>query len=127
MSKKTVKKILIIDNDEYSLLLISDFLIFNNFQVIGAANGSLGLQLARQQKPDLIICDIDMPAPNGYEVLRQLRSDPATANIIVLFLTFETDIASRRQAQQLGANGYLSKPVDLNELLSAIATHLQSN
>ena len=68
-----------------------------------------------------------MPGPNGYEVLRQLRRDPATANIIVLFLTFETDIASRRQALQLGANGYLSKPVDLNELLSAIATLLQSN
>ncbi|HCF26818.1 MAG TPA: response regulator, partial [Cyanobacteria bacterium UBA11049] len=46
-------------------------------------------------------------------------------NIIVLFLTFETNIASRRQALQLGANGYLSKPVDLNELLSAIATLLQ--
>ncbi len=127
MSKKTVKKILVIDNDEYSLLLISDFLIFNNFQAIAAADGRLGLQLAREQQPDLIICDIDMPAPNGYEVLRQLRSDPATANIIVLFLTFETDIASRRQALQLGANGYLSKPVDLNELLSAIATLLQSN
>ena len=127
MSKETVKKILVIDNDEYSLLLISDFLIFNNFQAIAAANGNLGLQLAREQKPDLIICDINMPPPNGYEVLRQLRSDPATANIIVLFLTFETDIASRRQALQLGANGYLSKPVDLNELLSAIATLLQNN
>ena len=127
MSQETVKKILVIDNDEYSLLLISDFLILNNFQAIAAANGNLGLQLAREQKPDLIICDINMPAPNGYEVLRQLRRDPATANIIVLFLTFETDIASRRQALQLGANGYLSKPVDLNELLSAIATLLQSN
>ena len=127
MSQETVKKILVIDNDEYSLLLISDFLILNNFQAIAAADGNLGLQLAREQKPDLIICDINMPAPNGYEVLRQLRRDPATANIIVLFLTFETDIASRRQALQLGANGYLSKPVDLNELLSAIATLLQNN
>ena len=127
MSKETVKKVLVIDNDEYSLLLISDFLIFNNFQAIAAADGRLGLQLAREQQPDLIICDIDMPAPNGYEVLRQLRSEPATANILVLFLTFETDITSRRQALQLGANGYLSKPVDLNELLSAIATLLQSN
>lgn len=127
MSKKTVKKILVIDNDEYALLLICDFLTFNNFQAIAAASGSIGLQLAREQQPDLIICDIDMPSPNGYEVLRQLRSDPATANILVLFLTFETDIASRRQALQLGVNGYLIKPVDLNELLTAIATLLESN
>ncbi|HCF26817.1 MAG TPA: response regulator, partial [Cyanobacteria bacterium UBA11049] len=68
MSKETVKKILVIDNDEYSLLLISDFLTFNNFQAIAATDGRLGLQLAREQKPDLIICDIDMPAANGYEV-----------------------------------------------------------
>ena len=127
MSQETVKKILVIDNDEYSLLLISDFLILNNFQAIAAADGNLGLELAREQQPDLIICDIDMPDPNGFEVLEQLRSNPATANILVLFLTFETDIASRRQALQSGANGYLNKPVDLKELLSAIATLLQSN
>ena len=101
MSKKTVKKILVIDNDEYSLLLISDFLIFNNFQAIAAANGNLGLQLAREQKPDLIICDINMPGPNGYEVLRQLRRDPATANIIVLFpLVGSLWLASNRLSDQ---------------------------
>lgn len=127
MSRETVTKILVIDDDEYSLLLISDFLNFNNFQTISAADGSLGLQLAREQQPDLIVCDIDMPPPNGYEVLRQLRSDPATANILVVFLTFETDIASRRRALQLGVNAYLTKPVNLNELLITIASLLAEN
>ncbi len=122
-----MKKILIIDDDEYSLLLISDFLAFNNFQVITTENGSLGVQLARQQKPDLIICDIDMPEPDGYEVLRQLRSDPTTATIPVVFLTFETNPASRRRALQLGADAYLTKPVNLNELLTRIATLLQGD
>ena len=122
MSKETVKKILVIDNDEYSLLLISDFLNFYNFQVITSVNSSNGLYLAATEKPDLIICDLNMPEPDGFEVLRQLRQDPAVANIPVLFLTFETDIASRRRALQLGANGYLTKPVNLNELLSAIAS-----
>lgn len=124
MSKEAVKKILVIDNDEYSLLLISDFLNFNNFQVITSQNGSLSLQLAREQKPDLIICDIDMPEPNGYEVLRQIRLDATVANIPVLFLTFETNIASRRRALLLGANGYLIKPLNLNELRDAIASLL---
>ena len=127
MSKKTVKKILVIDNNEYSLLLISDFLTFNNFQVITAQNGSLGLQLAAEHKPDLIVCDIDMPEPNGYEIFRQLRRAPTMANIPVLFLSFETDIASRRRALQLGVNGYLTKPLNLNELLSAIASLLREN
>ena len=126
MSKETVKKILVIDNNEYSLL-ISDFLSFNNFQVITAQNGSLGLQLAAEHKPDLIVCDIDMPEPNGYEIFRQLRRAPTMANIPVLFLSFETDIASRRRASQLGVSGYLTKPLNLNELLSAIASRIGEN
>ena len=122
-----MKKILIIDNDAYSLLLISDFLIFNNFQVITTDNSQTALQIAQQEQPDLVICEIDMPPPDGYEVLRQLRSEPTTARIPVLFLTFETDMASRRRALQLGANGYITKPVDLDELLTAIANQLQDS
>lgn len=122
MSKKTVKKILVIDNNEYSLLLISDFINFHNFQVITSQNSSNGLYLAATEKPDLIICDINMPELDGFEVLRQLRQNPAVSNIPVLFLSFEADIASRQRALQLGANGYLTKPVNLNELLSAIAS-----
>lgn len=122
-----MKKILIIDNDAYSLLLISDFLIFNNFQVITTDNSQASLQIAQQEQPDLVICEIDMPPPDGYEVLRQLRSEPNTARIPVLFLTFETDMASRRRALQLGANGYITKPVDLDELLTAIANQLQDS
>ena len=122
-----MKKILIIDNDAYSLLLISDFLIFNNFQVITTDNSQTALQIAQQEQPDLVICEIDMPPPDGYEVLRQIRSEPNTARIPVLFLTFEIDMASRRRALQLGANGYITKPVDLDELLTAIANQLQDS
>lgn len=124
--EKAVRKILIIDDDEYSLLLISDFLVFNNFQVLTTENGWLGLQLAREQRPDLIICDVNMPVIDGYEVLRQLRNNLNTANIPVFFLTFEIDAVSRRcRALQLNPNGYLSKPVDLNELLAAIANYFR--
>ena len=122
-----MKKILVIEDQPLVRANILEILELEEFDVVGAENGLFGALWAQEHLPDLIICDINMPAPNRYEVLRQLRRDPATANIIVLFLTFETDIASRRQALQLGANGYLSKPVDLNELLSAIATLLQSN
>lgn len=122
-----MKKILIIDNDAYSLLLISDFLLFNNFQVITTDNSQASLQIAKEQQPDLIICEIDMPQLDGYEVLRQLRNEPTTSSIPVLLLTFETDMASRRRALQLGADGYIIKPVELDELLTAIATQLQDS
>lgn len=113
-------KILVIDNDEYSLLLISDFLAFNNFQVLTTNNSQLGLQLAREQQPNLIICELDLPEQNGYEILRQLRNEPTTATIPIWFLSFETNMATRRRALQQGADGYLTKPVNLNELLSVV-------
>lgn len=119
-----MKTILVIDDDEYSLLLISDLLNFYNFQVIAAGNGSGGLQLALSQSPELIICALDLSQLNGYEVLRQLRLDPTTANIPVLFLTVEIDIATRRRGLQLGANGYIIKPINLNQLLSEIRSSL---
>jgi DNA-binding response OmpR family regulator len=122
-----VKKILLVDNDEYSLLLISDFLRFNDFHVIATENSRVGLQLAKEEQPDLVICEIDMPGFDGYEFLRQLRSEPNISNIPILFLTFETDIASRRRALQLGANGHITKPVNLNELLTAIASQSQDS
>lgn len=113
-------KILVIDRDENSLLLISDFLTLNNFQVLTADNDRLGLQLAREQQPNLIICDLDLPEQDGYEILRQLRSESTTASIPIWFLSFETNMATRRRALQQGANDYFVKPVNLNELLWAI-------
>lgn len=113
-------EILVIDNDEYSLLLISDFLTFNSFQVLTANNAQTGLQIARERQPNLIICELDLSKQNGYEVLRRLRSEPSTASIPVWFISFEADLATRRRALQQGADGYFTKPVNLNELLSAI-------
>ncbi|NHC36252.1 response regulator [Scytonema millei] len=115
-----MRKILVIDNDEYSLLLISDFFALNNFQVLTADNSRSGLQLAREQQPNLIICELELPEQNGYEILRQLRDEPITASIPIWFLSFEADMATRRRALQQGADGYFHKPVNLNELLSAI-------
>jgi len=115
-----VIEILVIDNDEYSLLLISDFLTFNSFQVLTANNAQTGLQIARERQPNLIICELDLSKQNGYEVLRRLRSEPSTASIPVWFISFEADLATRRRALQQGADGYFTKPVNLNELLSAI-------
>jgi DNA-binding response OmpR family regulator len=119
-----VKTILVIDDDEYSLLLIYDLLNFYNFKVITAKNGSEGLLLAKTQSPDLIICALDLSQPNGYEVLRESRFAPTTANIPVLFLTVEIDLATRRHGLELGANGYIIKPLNLNQLLSAIRSIL---
>lgn len=113
-------EILVIDDDEYSLLLISDFLTVNNFQVLTTNNSLIGLQIAGERQPNLIICELDMPKQNRYEILRKLRNRSSTANIPIWFMSFEADLATRRQALQQGADGFFAKPVNLNELLQAI-------
>nr|WP_026733080.1 response regulator [Fischerella sp. PCC 9605] len=119
-----MKKILMIEDNEDFRLIVCEFLRLNNFQLICAENGLIGLNIAKDQQPDLILSDINMPELNGYEVLEGLRNNIYTATIPFIFITSEEDEAYRCRALQLGANGYLIKPVDINEFLDAITTHL---
>ena len=80
------------------------------FQVSVAASGEEGIELARQQKFDLAICDIMMPDVDGYEVLQRIRSNPATATLPVIFLTAKSTPADIEKGLALGANHYITKP-----------------
>jgi DNA-binding response OmpR family regulator len=122
-----MRKILIIEDDEYFRILISSFLESEGFYVLSAEHGFIGMILAKEQKPDLIICDIRMPGIDGYGVLENLKKDTSTAIIPFFFLTFETTIDSRRRALELGANDYLTKPVNLSELLKKINIYLHAS
>lgn len=119
-----MRKILVIEDERASRKLILKLLQAEGFEAIGAENGSVGLQLALQECPDLILCDIRMPEIDGYEVLSRLQQDPVTAMIPVICLTAQNDRADLRRGMELGANDYLTKPFTTEELLSAIATQL---
>jgi DNA-binding response OmpR family regulator len=125
--EERMKKILVIEDDEDMRIMMSLFLKSENFEVTLAENGMVGLELARKIKPDLIVSDIYMPELNGYEVLKALREDVATANIPFIFLTAEVDADAHCLAMGLGANDYLTKPIDLKHLLLAIVIHLKTN
>ena len=107
MPNKQVPKIIAIDDDD----LFRDWLLIlleaNGFQAIGAENGGWGLQLAKEEMPDLIICDLKMPGLDGYGVLQALRQDPVIEKIPLIFLTSEQTDSARRRAQELGADDYL--------------------
>jgi CheY-like chemotaxis protein len=118
-------KVLVIEDEEVIRESILDILVEEELIAIGAENGSIGVQLAKEVLPDLILCDVRMPELDGYEVLRAIRSDPITAIIPFIFLTADTTENFFRQEQLLGANGYLTKPFTTASLLDAIATHLR--
>ena len=119
-----MKKLLLIDDDSTFLNILAEFLRLEAFEIIEANNGSLGWQLAKERLPDAIICDIDMPQMNGYQVLRQLRTHLATKNIPFIFLTAKNDPHSQLFAFELGADNYLVKPVTISRILRAIAFQL---
>ncbi|MBD2129161.1 EAL domain-containing protein [Microcoleus sp. ZQ-A2] len=118
-------KILVIEDERSIRINLLKLLSAEGFQAIGAENGSCGVQLARREQPDVIICDILMPILDGYGVLKALQQDPTTATIPFIFLTAKADRADWRQAMTLGADDYLTKPFTRAELLEAIATRLQ--
>jgi DNA-binding response OmpR family regulator len=122
-----LKKILLIEDDEYLLLIIQRFLQSKGFNVLTAENGFIGLILAKEQKPDLIICDIKMPVLDGYGVLENLRKDLKIASVPIFFISFYADDESIALAYQLGVTDYLKKPLDFNELLVKIQQQLNLN
>lgn len=123
---KKMTKILAIDDDSLFLETVLDLLEGNGFQANGAGNGLLGLQLAKAQKHDLIICDIQMPHLDGYEVLKRLRQDRVMQQIPFIFLAAEQVDSDRNYALSLGANDFLAKPCTVSQLLGSIQSQLQA-
>lgn len=115
--------VLVIEDEELIRESILNILNARGFSAIGAEDGSIGLQLAIEIVPDLILCDVRMPQLDGYEVLRQLRQNPTTATVPFIFLTAETTQDVLNQGNLLGANGYITKPFTTAQLLEAIATY----
>src|SRR5262249_2063617 len=89
------------------------------FQVLTAEHGRRGVELARAEKPDLIICDVMMPELDGYGVLTALRAEPTTATVPFLFLTAKGDKLDLRKGMNLGADDYLHTPVFSDDLLAS--------
>ncbi len=116
--------ILVIDDDLAVRESLKDLLEIGGFQAIVASNGAAGVVLAEQQVPDAILCDVQMPEMDGYQVLDTLQKNPITATIPFIFLTANANKTSVRQGMIQGADDYLVKPCATEELLAAIATRL---
>jgi CheY-like chemotaxis protein len=119
--------VLLIEDDEMVRSNLFELLELEDFNVLSAADGFSGLQLAKELQPDLILCDLSMSDFDGFEVLQKLREDVVTAKIPFIFHTSETDYYTQRQAIQLGANGYLTKPVTFEKLLETVTKSMQTS
>jgi CRP-like cAMP-binding protein/CheY-like chemotaxis protein len=122
-----MKKILLIEDNLEIRENIAEILSLANYEVAQAENGKVGVEMAKAQKPDLIICDIMMPQLDGYGVLHLLSKNPDTAGIPFIFLTAKSEKEDFRKGMNLGADDYLIKPFDDLELLDAIEMRMKKN
>ncbi len=118
-------KILVIEDERTHRINLHKVLSVEGFETIIAENGNMGIDLALQEQPDLIICDILMPELDGYKVLKALQQNPLTASIPFIFITAKSDPSDMRLGMNLGADDYLTKPFKRSEIVEAIATRLQ--
>lgn len=109
-------KVLIVDDDSYVCATMEALLKNEGHQLIFASNGMEGVAKAIEARPDVILLDVMMPEMDGYEVCRRLKSDPATAAIPVLLVTALTERKERLRGIEAGANDYLTKPIDAQDL-----------
>ena len=121
------KTILIIDDEKVILLGISAVMRHEGFSVLTAGNGQDGLGLIREHHPDLIISDVTMPPPNGFELRRILSNDPETATIPFIFVTARTSQDDKILGLKTGADDYITKPFDRGELLARVNAVLRRN
>lgn len=119
--------ILLIEDNEEMAENISAILQLAKYNVTHAANGKIGVDLAQQKHPDLILCDVMMPELDGYGVVHILNKDPDTAGIPFVFLTAKADKSDFRTGMNLGADDYVTKPFDGVDLLKVIEMRLKKS
>lgn len=120
-----MKKILLIEDNESIRENTAEILEMTNYHVLTAENGKQGMEMALNENPDLIICDIMMPVLDGYGVLHMLQKNPSTKNTPFIFLTAKTERDDLRKGMESGADDYITKPFSGIELLNAVERRLK--
>lgn len=120
-----MSRLLVVEDDQMLRKNLLDLLEGEGYETYGAENGKVGLKIAKDILPDLILCDIVMPVMDGFELLDELQKDNSTKTIPFVFLTGKVEREYLRRGMDLGADDYLFKPFDIQELLNVIKARLK--
>ena len=121
----TRSKILLVDDEIDTLLPLKRSLEVEDYIVVGAGNGPEALIKAKTEIPDIILLDLMMPEMDGYEVCEKLKKDPITKNIPVIMLTAKDAVRDKVKGLDIGADDYVTKPFNLNELKARVKSVLR--
>ncbi len=115
-----MRRVLVVDDTEANIHLMRFILKENGFEVIEARSGTEGVKLAVQEKPDLILMDIQLPDIDGLEVTKRIRASEADGNIPIIALTSYAMPGDRERIMAAGCTGYISKPIDVKTFIKEI-------
>ena len=118
-----MKKILIVEDVEMNRDLLVQ-LLEDDYELVEAVDGQQGLELAAQEKPDLILLDVGLPEMDGWEVARRIRADEALEAIPIIAVTAHAMAGDQEKALQAGCNDYIAKPIDEEELWEKVEKHI---
>jgi two-component system cell cycle response regulator DivK len=121
---KAMKKILVVEDVELNRDLIVQ-LLEDTYDVLTAADGAEGIQLAAREHPDLILMDLSLPVIDGWEATRRIRAQAASRDIPIIALSAHAMLGDREKALQSGCDEYLSKPLDEDLLFAMLARFLE--
>ncbi len=118
-------KILYIEDSPSNRLLVHRILFVEGYEVLEAEDGIIGTEIARQEHPDLILMDMNLPGVDGYELTRRIRSTPELADIPIVAMTANVMEGDREKTLAAGCVGYIPKPIDVDELPRQVAHFLK--
>ena len=121
----TGERILVVEDNAKNMKLFRDVLVATGYQTIEATTGGEAVDMASEHTPDLVLMDIQMPDFDGVEALRRLRADDRTASIPVVALTAQAMQGDRERFLAAGFDGYVSKPVNVRDLLGTVREHCE--
>lgn len=121
------KKILVVEDQEDNRQILRDLLASAGFDMVEAENGEAGVQAAADEKPDLILMDIQLPVMDGYEATRRIKADPALKSIPVIVVTSYALSGDEEKARAAGCDGYVTKPYSPRQLLAKVREYLPAD
>jgi two-component system, cell cycle response regulator DivK len=118
-----ILKVLIIEDNEQNMYMLSYLLKGNRYEIIQAFNGSDGIKAAMKEVPDVILLDIQLPEMDGYQVARELKSIQSLSHIPIIAVTSHAMVGDREKAIESGATGYIEKPIDPDNFIQKMESY----
>jgi CheY-like chemotaxis protein len=122
-AEMAIRQVLVVEDNEKNMKLVRDVLRATGYTTLEATTGEDAVELAQAREPALVLMDVQLPGIDGLEALRRLRQDELTASIAVLAVTAQAMSGDRERFLEAGFDGYLSKPIDVAELIQVVQEH----